>query len=59
MNKILCRKCGADWTKLAGFLREHNILACQACSEPMPELMELDKAGWEEGDHTPDDGGRD
>lgn len=52
MAKIFCKKCGTDWSKLAGFLRMQNIIVCQNCDEPIPELMELDKATWEEGDNV-------
>ena len=47
---IECRKCGAKWDP--DMMQRKNTVACALCKEPMPEMMELDKATWEEGDFT-------
>ena len=45
---IKCTKCGAEWN--VNYLYQKETYFCILCSEPLPEMMTLDKATWEEGD---------
>ena len=45
---IACRKCGRD-VRVAWALRK-GLLACPGCKEPIPELFDLSRCSWGEGD---------
>lgn len=48
---VKCWKCGQEF---AVNLAPERPRACPGCSEPSPELLELDRCDWSSGDFYPD-----
>ena len=45
---VECKKCGAKWS--VEMMQRKNTVMCALCLEPIPELIELDRCDWSEGD---------
>jgi hypothetical protein len=46
----VCLKCGRE-VHIARALRK-GTLACPGCKEPIPQLLDLNRCTWEEGDNA-------
>ena len=50
MPDIVCLKCGYKVDVKA--MQHKHSFACPACLEPLPDLQELERCDWAEGDQN-------